>query len=1218
MPNLDISRHLNQPAKHYSGSRLQQGRPILDSDFNERAEAYDHQLREALLDVVGPTGSPDFGFLPNLKVGDIVNAKLVQFGAFTQAMVLDYTLRSGVLWAGGERWEQPTAESVLFQREFLQMGAATAPRAAIGEQRHLSYLRGWRQPVTAIEDGELLEPSLGGADTACRVRRIRHVEVRKVQAVDCHDGFEEVLEELGNGDTATYDPATCELRSNTRLQMTFQSSSAGECGACEPSLEGRYLGGESHAIRIMLTGPNHYVWAVDNAAPPYRVRLVLDGGGGARVDMLTPPKDMYHYPRQNTVVEFLPWEALLENGTPAGGKVAGENVKNEKVAAPVGFFADADGPYDPVARSFHVRLAPGNALQLGVGKGKAESNAEAKAIANLKSGQGPIQDGIALRWDEQHPLDDQLNPSESSADGFVTYVYMRVWHLKQPDASLTIPTSSTEPLGNTGLVPVFTGKGRPGDFWTVAVRPEAPDEILPLDIMREGGLPPQGPREIVTPICLVTWNSLTGGAHEVIAIEDCRPGLPALTDHGCCTYDVGPGGDFESIQAAVNALPTSGGRICVRPGVYREEIHIAGRSNVVLSGCAGRTQIITPENPAGDALVTIELEEDERNISVRNVTIEGRGQVGIRGTGGSRIEITGVTLLATARGDVTLRSAIETTGAQDVRITRCHVRMGGAFSHHAAVYVDCPAYALIEGNTIETQTDANGSSFAWGGIQVAGGSNGIEVRDNVIRGGRGHGITLGSVIYRALNGSNLGLQGAGAGQSNDQAPFALTGILRTFVDASDVEFFPEPQPAIDNLLIFDNQIDSAGGSGISSLALEVEHDRRATGPPLCFRRTTFPVINLTISDNRITGNARQPAQNTGDRFAVGGIVLSEANRATVRGNLIEGNGVNFPVPICGICVARGEHVSLVSNRVRGNGPLRSTASANAIARFRGGIVLAAPAQPDAPMSSANGPRNIVVRRNMVDQPNAPAAFIFSLGACRIMNNHLHSNTTAGALALPPVVVFSFGKPFEAVDIPAGEPNPARWRQPEGSRQYLNGRAQQLPDGDGGTLVFNGNQVTTNGAQTVSGAAFGAWLISSDHVCAAGNSFAARHQPRPVERLTPVPHALIVGLTSIVTTNRVAETLEATTISLAAMAPMMIAVAGNQLTHCPAIFGCANHGNPEYFIQEDNLVWFRPAEGRCEVPAQPIIAILRGLCASLFGPTVTTMPPIFTTLPGNQP
>ena len=373
MPNADISRYLNQPVKHYSGSRFQQGRPILDSDFNDGYEAAGNYWREALLDITGPSGTPDDGFYPALKVGDVVSRKLVQFGAFTQAFVLDYPIKAGVMYAGGMLWLQDASESILFQREFLQMGAATAPLAAVGVQRQLSYLRGWEQVVTAVEDGEILEPAMAGADGAARWRRIRRVEVRNVQATDCAAGFAEVLDDLGNGDTGTYNAATSELQSNARLQMTFKGSPDAECGPCSPSLEGRYLGAENHAIRIMLASPDRYVWAFDNAAPIYRVKVVLDGAGGARVDLLTPPKDSYHYPRQNMIIELLPWEALLDNGNPQVKKASGAQIKNERIASPVGIFGEADAPYDPAARSFHVRLAAGNAFLTGVGKGKTES-----------------------------------------------------------------------------------------------------------------------------------------------------------------------------------------------------------------------------------------------------------------------------------------------------------------------------------------------------------------------------------------------------------------------------------------------------------------------------------------------------------------------------------------------------------------------------------------------------------------------------------------------------------------------------------------------------------------------------------------------------------------------------------------------------------------------------------------------------------------------------
>jgi hypothetical protein len=306
-------------------------------------------------------------------------------------------------------------------------------------------------------------------------------------------------------------------------------------------------------------------------------------------------------------------------------------------------------------------------------------------------------------------------------------------------------------------------------------------------------------------------------------------------------------------------------------------------------------------------------------------------------------------------------------------------------------------------------------------------------------------------------------------------------------------------------------------------------------------------------------------------------------------------------------VAHGEHVSVVANRIRGNGAVKPTEppvddlpgqGGTFGPRFQGGIVIAAPepcSQSDA--VNENGPRNVYLRRNVVDQPDARAALVLSRGACRITGNHFHSHGLAGRVLGPTVLVFSAGKPWEAVDLPLGEPNPDRWLQPAGSTEYLNGRAQEQPEGDGGALSFSGNQVTTNGTSTPPAGGFGAWLLSFDNVFMGGNQFAARSSER-----SSLSHVMAIGVTSDVSMNRVAETLEATQISLVAMGAMLTACAGNHLTHCPAAFGCGNHENPDYFVIEDNLVWFRPPDGRCEQAARSVIAILRRFCASLFGRT----------------
>ena len=55
----DISRFLFQPQKRYSGVRLQQGRVILDSDWNEQSMIEDEEQRRTLLDIVCSKGTPN-------------------------------------------------------------------------------------------------------------------------------------------------------------------------------------------------------------------------------------------------------------------------------------------------------------------------------------------------------------------------------------------------------------------------------------------------------------------------------------------------------------------------------------------------------------------------------------------------------------------------------------------------------------------------------------------------------------------------------------------------------------------------------------------------------------------------------------------------------------------------------------------------------------------------------------------------------------------------------------------------------------------------------------------------------------------------------------------------------------------------------------------------------------------------------------------------------
>ena len=54
----DFTRATFEPEKHYSGVRMQQGRVLLDADFNEHEDIQAHLAHTSHRDVIGPCGGP--------------------------------------------------------------------------------------------------------------------------------------------------------------------------------------------------------------------------------------------------------------------------------------------------------------------------------------------------------------------------------------------------------------------------------------------------------------------------------------------------------------------------------------------------------------------------------------------------------------------------------------------------------------------------------------------------------------------------------------------------------------------------------------------------------------------------------------------------------------------------------------------------------------------------------------------------------------------------------------------------------------------------------------------------------------------------------------------------------------------------------------------------------------------------------------------------------
>jgi hypothetical protein len=524
MSAKDISRFLFQPQKRYSSVRMQQGRVILDSDWNESERIDDEEARRILVETVCANGTPNEGFLVQEVTEATVTEPPVPGEEFPPGKeTYDFALGSGSFYLGGLRFEvifkivaqgPDITEQFLSQTDWLQIDAdlqnlPARPSAAdltnqdgsFKVRRDLVYLRGWEQCVTAVEDSELRERALGGPDTSVRMRRMRRIEVLPDVDLDpastdfCDAAFAKLKAQLTaprEGDNTNerhlFDDANCELRSKARLTITFGGVGITE-DPCKPKVTAGFLGAENQTICVQLTATNRFIWGYDNASPLYRVQVLEEEGQPVKIKFLTLPRDQAAQPLKGQAVEILPWSALLPN--------------QEKVA-------ELQGHLATVATSF---------------------NPEEKTITISKPVPQAWIDWLNVPAHAQYL-------SERDPDDKQKYFYLRLWtggsgDADQPDHAFT-PGTSVELLG-TGLNVTFSNHGLPGDFWIIAARPNTPDMVVPWDLLKEA--PPAGTRFFFTSLALVRWSvappPATGGEATVqTTVEDCRHKFRPLCEVG--------------------------------------------------------------------------------------------------------------------------------------------------------------------------------------------------------------------------------------------------------------------------------------------------------------------------------------------------------------------------------------------------------------------------------------------------------------------------------------------------------------------------------------------------------------------------------------------------------------------------------------------------------------------------------------------------------------
>jgi hypothetical protein len=927
MPNIDISRDATDLRKHYDRVQMQQGRVLTDDDFNEAERLDAEDARRVRVDVIGPAGSPDDGFKLKVTGGQLA-------------------LNAGTYYTGGLRLELEADEQFNLQKDWLQQGARpgetlTPPAAA---QFDFVWLDVWQQPASAVEDKELLEAALGGADTSARIRTMRRARVlSNVGDVDCADAWTQLVTSLAGEGTLNSD---FELVPNASLTVE-PDGTAGTDDLCSPPVNGGYLGAENQAIRVQITGTNQFTWGFDNGAPLYRVKLLADNNGNLRrIHMLTVPKDQAHYPLEGQTIELLPWSALLSNGQ-----------KNAELS---GFLAKVDGGYNPDTQDLHITAAPGN-----------------------DTGAPPMPFG--QRWSARSDAG-QISNEDPPED---TYFYMRVWNRgadTQSPAAINFVAGTPISLAKIGLQVTFNGTNlRKNDYWIIAVRPETPKTFVPWEL--SAGRPPHGVRRWIAPLGMIHWPG--GGVGPVTVTDDCRPTfLPLTKIKGCCSYTVGDGthsfGNFLKIQDAVNALPARGGQICVLQGIYDESVVIDQRVAITIHGCGKRTRVQSISGQLGDQPAFLITNSTE--ITLEDMAIESGPRSAVQ-VGNSR-HVTVQRCLIQMRDRPTIWQAIFSRGDDvliDSNIIEVLPREGGP-----PVPTVPPALGTFGSPSgVHTPPDPVVVGFMTrGGIQLGGGSDRVRISNNIIRGGIWNGITLGSIHIVGSNDPN-----DNPDKPNSEDPCdPCRPVDLGDDDPNNVNIRIESAGDLYDIEIVGNKITDMGINGIGV----VRFFNLANGGDL------IGVHGLHITDNYIARcmrrNIAQVSQFMQFLMGYGGIALAKVSDLRILRNEIVNNGVSHLQPICGVFAIFVQGLQLDENRIVNNGPRTQDPIKNAQNGNRGGVhiwvilpvieVTTANALSSNKVRTLSGLPTCSMRDNIIVAPLGRAVTFFAAGAVVVNRNRL--------------------------------------------------------------------------------------------------------------------------------------------------------------------------------------------------------------------------------------
>jgi parallel beta-helix repeat protein len=1128
----DFSKWDNDPNDNFNGVLHQQGRVLLDSDWNTQTQILNHWQTIAGQDIIGAGVAAVPADLPD-------SFKVIHATVARNPDRVELQIQPGRIWADG--FLVNLAGTDLRQAQYLkppiQNPQATVRSIAEGV-RDAVILEVWQEAINGFQTPEtLIEPALGGPDTTERLQTAMAWRLyRLTDDEDCNN-----IRDKLQGDRNQHGKLTVSLQDPTVTT-----------GDCPVVSSGGYTGFEHYLYRVEIADTSgnipKFKWSQLNGGLVGRGMFeAASGGQPGKVIITHNLQAIIHTEISDFYLEVIEYDPTSGHQQVIYGATASLNNANELELATTPTFGRQ--PVSGAIPTYFFRLWNGIA-----------------DIAKFTDDPAkPLQDGILLRFEVPAPGKvylpgdywtfkvrageiPNLSPliDNQPPEGIV-YHRVAVAELNWNTNNISFENQEIEdcrqpfrPLTNQKGCCTFSvgdGKRSQGDF-----------NSIELAIHH---LPPAGGK-----ICLLP------GFHQANAVISNRQNIQIS---GCGIHTiVTPHADLDRRgNPPIFQIDTS-------RNIQIDQmtlLHLTGTAIQVLDsskGNQGSSEITIRQNRIIASVHAIEVRVKNEKAGNNDILItenlvsmldlvEGKAAI---------FSIADRVKIAHNR-IVVIPVPVRDRPEQDPRPNDTPVDVFDPCKDRKRYYtnrrltIQFLQHSFLYATSLSVARKL--TYLAQGGIQIGGSSERVKILDNEILGGSGHGITLGDIPEDAIDSLTI-----------KKSYGLITTLSRTKQKILKGSFIGN----LYEIVIAKNTIRDMGLSGVGVAAF--------------FDLNTIDSIvsveDLTIYRNQITHCAHQlPPEipkNMLSMCGFGGIALASCENTVIQENRIENNGLDRSQPICGIFILNSEQVDISNNRILNNGS-RSNVDSNLQPGWRGGIVigmsfkqLTSQFSGDTKWLSPDGIPAAKIHDNTVTQPVGQSLFLIAYGPVSIVGNSLTSQGTdfkvnPFALLAGSVFILNLGFSRDLVGYLF-----LKFRQTPQNKMISvpptnDLRLLYLPSG---TVLFANNQVSLDLRSPEKSIAFSSQLIASlDDIAYTSNQAECNSREDFI-----VTNVALFGITIRSNDNRFQEGITIALYSLFSYGYMNIA-ASNQSTHCLIVLG-----NPALTVLgADNRVLFNPPNNSCK-------------------------------------